>query len=504
MRFPLLSKLMALLLVIVLLMFGLSMIEGVVSDRQFYRSETERSVVQSLAGSQTLVGPIIHSSCVESWDVVSGSGKDRSVREQRREFMLTALPENLRLRTGAAMEERARGLHKVNAYTLKAQVTADWPNLAQLEPQRSVKDSRMQCGAPILMMAVGDARGIRTAQMELDGKSIALKPGTFHPIYTRGLHASLPDSMRGNKEPLNISLDLELVGTQNVSIVPIGGNNDVQMQSSWPHPSFAGRFLPSQRDVSDAGFQASWRVSSLATTAQQDVRLGRRVCGMGADQDGDYGSHSGQSYDAVRAVVTAAATTTAAAVEDVASIPTQPASGCADSFSVSFVDPVNPYSLADRATKYGVLFIALTFVAVGLFELMKKLRVHPVQYLLVGAALCSFFLLLVSLSEHLSFGLSYAIASSACVLLLGYYASHILGGFRMGLPFGLGIALLYGMLYVLLQLEQTALVVGSIALFAVLGVIMVLTRKVNWYALSTRNNHGSAASSHLPADGAAA
>ena len=158
---------------------------------------------------------------------------------------------------------------------------------------------------------------------------------------------------------------------------------------------------------------------------------------------------------------------------------------CADSFSVAFIDPVNPYSLSDRATKYGVLFIALTFVAVGLFELMLRLRVHPVQYLLVGSALCSFFLLLLSLSEHLPFGMAYAVAATACVLLLGYYASHMLGSLRRGLPFGAGMALLYGLLYVLLQLEQTALVVGSIALFAVLALVMVLTRRVNWYGLST-------------------
>ena len=179
---------------------------------------------------------------------------------------------------------------------------------------------------------------------------------------------------------------------------------------------------------------------------------------------------------------------------------------------MAFVDPVNPYTLADRATKYGLLFIALTFVAVGLFELMgngphapplrgslppegaafsswggpatKRLRVHPVQYLLVGAALCSFFLLLVSLSEHLPFGWSYLAAATACVLLLGYYASHMLGGLTRGLPLGLGIALLYGLLYVLLQLEQTALAVGSVALFLVLTAVMVLTRKVNWYGLT--------------------
>ena len=250
------------------------------------------------------------------------------------------------------------------------------------------------------------------------------------------------------------TLGLELVGTERLAMVPLGGNTEVQMGSSWPHPSFAGRFLPSEREVKADGFNARWRLSALATTAQQDIANGKKVWDAASTAGSDHFPSPATERD------------------------------CADSFSVAFIDPVNPYSLSDRATKYGVLFIALTFVAVGLFELMKKLRVHPVQYLLVGSALCSFFLLLVSLSEHLPFGVSYAIAATACVLLLAYYASHMLGSLARGVPLGAGIALLYGLLYVLLQLEQTALVVGAIALFLVLAAVMVLTRNVNWYGLA--------------------
>ena len=447
-KHPLFTKLAALAAVTVLLLFGLGLIEDVVRDRLRYRSLTAQSVADSLAGPQTLMGPLIHSACVESWDVETGKGDERRMVEQRREFLLTAMPEQLKLSTGAAMEERSRGLHKVNTYKLKAQVTAQWSSLASLQPRSTMQNSRMHCGAPIVMMAVGDARGIRTAQFTLGAQALALKPGTFHPTYSRGLHAVLPESLRGQADGLTATLDLELVGTERLAIVPLGGNTEVQMTSSWPHPSFAGRFLPSEREIKKTGFSAQWRLSSLATTAQADITAGKQIC-LGTDEGGD------------------------------------PApSSCADSFSVAFVDPVNPYSLSDRATKYGVLFIALTFVAVGLFELMKKLRVHPVQYLLVGSALCSFFLLLVSLSEHLPFGASYAVAATACVLLLAYYASHMLGSLARGIPLGAGIALLYGLLYVLLQLEQTALVVGSIALFLVLAAVMVLTRNVNWYGLS--------------------
>lgn len=449
------GKLAALAAIVLVLVIGLGMIEAVVRDRQHYRHLTEQSVADSLAGAQTLIGPVIHSACVESWDVETGKGDERRMVEQRREFRLTAMPETLRLNTDAAMQERARGVHKVNAFSLQTRIQAQWGPLTALQPQASIQGSRMQCGAPILMLAVADARGIRTAQLELNGQDLHLKPGTFHPTYARGLHASLPESVRGQAEGLQATLNLELVGTQQVSIVPLGGRTEVQMQSPWPHPSFSGRFLPTERTVRADGFEAQWRLSSLATTAAQDIAESKPVC------TGPVGE------DALRYA--------SAAPRD---------AGCVDSFSVAFIDPVNPYSLSDRATKYGVLFIALTFVAVGLFELMQRLRVHPVQYLLVGSALCSFFLLLVSLSEHLPFGAAYGIAATACVLLLGYYATHMLGSLRRGLPFGAGIGLLYGMLYVLLQLEQTALAVGAVALFAALATVMVLTRRVNWYGLT--------------------
>lgn len=455
MKYPWLTKIIALTGVVFLLLFGLGLIHDTVRDRQYYRDAATQSVANSLAGAQTLIGPMIHSGCVESWDVQTGRGDERRTVEKRREFVLTAMPEQLNLKSEATMSERARGLHTVNTFALTPQIEAQFGALGSLVPQATVKGSRMQCGAPMLMLAVGDARGIRSAQLVLDGQTLPLKPGTFYSAYSRGLHTVLPESVRGRAAGMSVSLSLELAGTESISIVPLGNLTKVDMQSSWPHPSFAGRFLPTERTVQEDGFTAQWRLSSLATTAQQDVAEGKPVCPPSANVNGDMD----RSLDAQN-------------------------SNCADSFSVAFVDPVNPYSLVDRASKYGVLFIALTFVAVGLFELMKRLRVHPVQYLLVGSALCSFFLLLLSLSEHLSFGAAYALAAAACVLLLGHYASHMLGSARRGLPFGAAMALLYGLLYVLLQLEQTALVVGSIALFAVLAAVMVLTRKVNWYGLT--------------------
>jgi inner membrane protein len=486
MKFVWVVKIAALIAVVLALIFGLSMVKDVVHDRIRYKNEAANSVSQSIAGSQTVVGPVIHSACVETWDTKDDKGR---VHEERREFMLMALPETLTVKSNVGLETRTRSLYPINVFTLKAQMVAQFPSLEKLKPISTVKNSRINCGSPIVMLSVDDPRGIRSATINVDSQPYKLKAGTFHPTYSRGVHAALPDAMRHKTDAVTLDVELELVGTERLAIVPLGETTQVRMQSNWPHPSFGGRFAPSEHNIDKEGkgFEANWRVTSMASNAGQGVLNARPTC---ADNN-DY-AEANTAYAATAAVQDAAQAATASAADASAAprvtvVATAPAfKGCTETLQVAFVDPVNPYSLSDRATKYGVLFIALTFLAVGLFELMHGLRVHPVQYFLVGSALSIFFLLLVSLSEHVSFNTSYAAAAAACVLLLSYYASHMLGGIRRGVPFGIGIALLYGLLFVLLQLEQTALAVGAIALFVVLALVMALTRKVDWYQLGTR------------------
>jgi len=273
----------------------------------------------------------------------------------------------------------------------------------------------------------------------------------------RGFHAVLPEATRQSEHLLHAEVSLELVGTSDFAMAPVADDTRVQLEANWPHPSFGGRFLPVQREVGDAGFRARWQLNALATTAPQAAAAGAPACAPAAtDPEG--------------AVASARADRR----------------GCIETFGVAFFDPVSPYVLADRATKYGLLFIALTFAGVGGVEVLRRLRVHPVQYGLVGAALAIFFLLLVSLSEHLPFGAAYAIAAAACTLLLGFYGAFVLNGRRAGTLFGLGVGVLYGVLYALLQLEQTALLLGSLLLFATLAGLMVATRRIDWYALGER------------------
>ena len=421
------AKIISVSVVLVLLVVALMQVSGVVQDRQTHRQVAIDSVASSLAGRQTLTGPLVQRACAEEWEE---RAEDKSVLTKRREFNVTAAPAVLNLQGSSQLEARARGLHATQVFTLKAQIKAQWPDLETLKPTARYAKSRMTCGQPILMLAVSDARGVRYANLQIAKQAVKLKPGTFNSIYPRGVHAQLPAEWAPSA-PLDVLIDLELVGTENLSIVPLGGDTQISLTSNWPHPSFGGQFLPAERKITDQGFEATWRVSSLASTAQQDLAVAKPDTEL---------------------------------------------------ISVTFMDPGNTYALSDRATKYGLLFIGLTFLAVGLFEFMKSLRVHPIQYGLVGAAMIMFFLLLVSLSEHMAFGAAYAVAAAACVVLLTYYAAAMLGGWLRGIPFGLGIAALYGMLFVLLQMEQAALVVGALALFTVLAGVMLLTRRVDWYA----------------------
>jgi inner membrane protein len=449
---PTFSKLAILAVVTLLLCIVLGQIGGLVHERQWRQREAAQGVEQSLAGPQALLGPLVTKACKESWTQAS-EGKKETV--ESRDFWLVAAPATLKVSGVLNPEVRHRGLFKVNTYATELQLEARWDQLGALTPKAEHANSRLACGDPTVVFALSDPRGIRTAELTRDGHALAVLPGTTHPAFRGGLHAVLPEPRAD--EPLALSLKLNLVGSQRLGLVPAADDVKVSLQSSWPDPSFTGQFLPVEHKIDASGFAARWQVSSLASTAVADVLAGRSLPTLtsASDAASPYGETSKSVKDGL------------------------------DVLAVELIDPVNPYVMADRAIKYGLMFIALTFVTVGLTELLSGRRVHPVQYMLVGMAICLFFLLLLSLSEHLPFLTAYLIAASAAAAVLTQYAAAMLGGWLRGGLFGAGIALLYGALYVLLSQEQAALVIGAVLLFAVLATVMTLTRKLDWYRLGS-------------------
>jgi inner membrane protein len=462
MKYPLLAKVAAIALVGVMLLFVLMRIEVLVFERKARGDEAVRGVEHSHAAAQAVVGPLLQRACTEEWDTATGTGKDRVVTTSKREFMLHQVPNRLVIDARTTADPLWRGLFKINAYVGHVAVAADFANLVPLQPHLEHADGRLQCAAPVLMLALSDVRGVRSATAKVDAQNLAVEPGTDNEAYSHGLHSTLASARvdgEAGAQPMSVHLVMDIIGTSQLAWVPAADSVQWTLHSDWPHPSFGGQFSPEQREVRADGFTATWNLSSLATTAPADVAKGLGLC-TPANLTSDAGGEG----------------------EDGSAKPDK----CLDLMAVGFIDPVNPYVLSDRAVKYDLLFIALTFIAVSLIEVLSGRRVHPVQYLLVGLALSLFFLLLLSLSEHLPFAQAYGAAAAACAALLGFYASSMLGRWLAGLLFGAGIALLYALLYVLLQMEQNALVIGSVMLFAGLAVVMGLTRHIDWYALFAR------------------
>jgi inner membrane protein len=462
MKFPLLAKVGAIALVGVMLLFVLMRIEGLVQERKGRGEEAVRGVEHSHAAAQAVMGPVLERTCAEEWDTATGTGKDRVVTTSKREFTLLQVPSRLAVDSRTKADPLWRGLFKVNAWVGHFTVAADFASLAPLQPRHEHDEGRLKCDAPVLLLALSDVRGVRAASVNADGQALAVEPGTTSAAYGSGLHSTLASARADSDaaaQPLSVHLELDLIGTSQLAWVPAADSTRWTLNSDWPHPSFGGQFSPERREVRADGFGATWNLSALATTAPADVARGLGLC-TPMSLTGDVGDAS-----------------------DEGSVKSEK---CLDLMAVGFIDPVNPYVLSDRAVKYDLLFIVLTFIAVGLVEVLSGRRVHPVQYLLVGLALSLFFLLLLSLSEHMAFEQAYAAAAAACAVLLGVYATSMLGRKASGLLFGLGIALLYGLLYALLQMEQNALVIGSVMLFAALATVMLLTRRIDWYALFAR------------------
>ncbi len=466
---PLVIKAAALAAILLLLISGLSMISGMAAERIGYRAQAAESIRRSLAGPQAIAGPVLTRRCVETIEKQVTVDKKTTTERTEHEYVLKALPETMKWNAASRIEPRYRGLYKVNSFNLDAKADVAWPTTALTAlspPPVKAPVVAVACDAPKVEFAVTDLRGIRSVKIGSSGGALQAQASSGGDLFKAGFEAALPGVEALSAAPFTLQLEVELVGVESLSFIPLGVDNTVTLKSDWAHPSFSGAFLPRERKVSDAGFEATWNVSSLASTARGQIGgNGGALCDLRRAGYGEQNYARGVSYVDPQAQ-TANATAAGGA--------------CLQSFGVEFIDPVNPASLADRATKYGLLFIALTFVGIGMLELLKRLPVHPMQYLLIGAALAAFFLLLLSLSEHVSFALAYLAAAVACIGLIVVYAKAVLGGWARALPTAAALTVLYGVLYLVLQSEQHALLAGSLLLFAVLAGVMLMTRNLKW------------------------
>lgn len=408
-------------------------IEGVMSGRQRYRDQATAEVARSTAGSQTLTGPVLVAKFRERLAV--GAVGDPSRPPQIANGEVVLLPDSLYIHSVVRVEERYRGIYRVQVYRATQRLTGVFrvPARLGLAVTRDLVDAEPAS----LALGVSDSRGLRRPPVvRLGGVPASVEPGTQQAWLDQGFSAGVGPVLAEHATRLPFEIEIELIGTDRLTFVPVGASTHAEMESEWRHPSFTGGFLPDERSISDKGFRATWQLSRYATGVDALVQ-GRQVGARPKLETCDFG--------------------------------------------VRFVTPVDVYQQSTRAVKYGMLFVILTFAGFFLFEVLKRMAVHPIQYGMAGAAIAMFFLLLISLSEHIPFALAYLMASAGCVGLLAFYVGHVLRSAARGLGFGGLLAGLYAVLYVLLLSEDYALLLGSLLLFAVLGAVMFMTRRVDWY-----------------------
>ncbi|NTV74653.1 MAG: cell envelope integrity protein CreD [Holophaga sp.] len=430
MRVPFVLKILAVLGLALLLLIPLALTQGLVAARNARQGETETEVARLTASPQTLFGPLLvipYTVEEKRTERNEKTGDSREVWEDR-QGEARLVPKELQLDGGIGIEARRRGLYRTQVFRLTGPLKGHFA----LEAGAGIRPGRnLRLGVPRLVLGISDPRGILNRMtLTLDGRTLDFLPGTHRNHPAAGVHADLPDLDLGRARSLSFEIPLELMGTRAIRMAPVAEDSRVRLQGAWPAPSFEGGFAPVERAWSAKGFSAQWKIPNLSRDLDTLLEGGEKSAAL--------------------------------------------------DFGVAFIDPVNIYLQSERAVKYGFLFVLLTFAAFLLRELLRSLPVHPVQYLLVGLSIAIFFLLLLSLSEHLGFPAAYAVATAANLGLLGAYLCAALGNRREGLLFTGGLGLLYAALYGLLASEDNALLLGSILLFVLLAGVMLGTRRMDW------------------------
>ncbi|HHG2062030.1 cell envelope integrity protein CreD [Klebsiella pneumoniae] len=426
---PLFWKITTLIGCIVLLSLPLMMVRELINERADYRSEVVDAIEQSTSGSQKLAGPLI---AIPITETLTRMENQKEVNYQR-SWVYYWLPESLAVTGKQTVESRRVGIYSGQVWHNALQIKASFDPLRLA----ALRKTNIVLGQPLLVVSVGDARGIGAIHApDVNGNVLSVEPGLGISGDGAGIHMPMPALAEDNK-PLEIAFSLDLNGTGEFSLVPLGRNSELQLTSNWPHPGFLGSFLPTQREVSAAGYRAHWQSSWFAN---------------------DMGSY----------------------FKDDMEIPWSrlPA------FSADVMSLADQYQLTDRATKYAILLIGLTFMAFFVFESLTRRPLHPMQYLLVGLSLVLFYLVLLALSEHIGFTAAWLAASLSGAVMNGIYLQAVLRGWRNSLLFVAALLLLDGVMWFLLHSEDSALLLGTGVLALALSVLMFLTRRVDWYALS--------------------
>lgn len=411
-------------ILILVLLIPTAFIQELVREREGRQQQVAEEVSSKWANAQTLSGPFV----IVPYLIKTTDAKGKvSTTKSYAHF----LPDNLSVNSKVLPEIRYRSIYKIVVYrsenTFSGAITIN-PAAAKIDPADMLFNEAVVC------FGLSDFRGIEeNITIKWNDTPLTFKGGMFkNDVATTGMQAAIPLTVATLGKPITFSVAVKLKGSEKLYFTPLGGSTTVALQSSWNNPSFDGSFIPDVKTVTNNGFTANWKILNLNRNYPQ------------AWSDGAY---------------------------NVAE----------SSFGINLLQSTDSYGKTTRSVKYALLFIALTFMLFFFVEIVKGSSIHPLQYILIGLALCIFYTLLLSVSEYLNFNIAYTLAAAATVGLITLYTSGVFKQWRIAFAFGLVLSALYGFIFILIQLQDYALLFGSIGLFILLAIVMYYSRKIDWF-----------------------
>lgn len=427
-RYSVIFKLILIGILALVLLIPSNMIQFIIQERETLNQEAIADIYSKWAGSQQLQGPILTIPLLYQEEV---NGEKVTVTKYYH-----ILPDELNITGDIAPETLQRGIYEGVVYRSTLTISGSTRLLENFDRENLVG---IKEEAAFLTFGVTDLRGIEDEVfIEWDKATHQVQPGTSIPqLIAQGFQVPLTDFKFDTTKTYPFSIQLKLKGSHNISFIPVGKTTSLNLQSTWKDPKFDGSFLPSTREVSESGFQAQWKILELNRNFPQSWVQG----------------------------------TLSTALSE-------------SSFGVELLSPMDDYKKSNRSTKYAIMTIGLTFLMFFLVEILGKKNIHPLQYAMVGIAICLFFILLISLSEHIHFNVAYALSSLAIITLICLYSISLLQRLNYVLILGLILSGSFGFLFITINSQDYALLMGSVGLFIILGTTMYLTRKIDWYNIS--------------------
>jgi inner membrane protein len=427
---PVTARLIVIVVLTLVFLIPMLFVQGLVLEREYTRDTAIQEASGKWANLQTIGGPIL----TIPYKKIT-TDKDGNIKEKN--GFAYFLPDELNVTSSVSPQTLQRGIYEIIVYSTNVSASGVFPKISVDE--LGISETELLYSEAFVSIGIPDMRGIEeNITLKWNDADIELNPGLVSKnVIDSGVSARV--SADGAKESYTFSFDLALKGSNQLNFLPLGKTTSIDLTSNWQNPSFDGAFLPDEREISNTGFTAKWKILDLNRNFPQSW------------------------LDNMHQIHTS-------------------------TFGVTLLAGVDEYQKTTRSVKYALLFIALTFLIFFFAEIFNSIRIHPIQYLLVGFALTLFYTLLLSISEHLGFNTSYAIASIATIVLITIYSKSILKSTFLAMLEGLMLIIMYVFMFILLRSQDYALLLGSIGLFTILAIVMYISNKIDWYSFGSKND----------------